>query len=60
MNTARFSKYVWPFFIIMHERLRRIQNNLVENLKFKRVRELKVFDPVITHFIVTCKNEIGC
>ena len=59
MNTARFSKYVWPFFIIMHERLRRIQN-LVENIKFKRVKELKVFDPVITHFIVTCKNEIDC
>ena len=40
MNTARFSKYVWPFFIIMHERLRRIQN-LLENLKFKRVKGIR-------------------
>ena len=40
MNTARFLMYVWPFFKIMHERVKYVQ-------QIQQVKELNKFTGLI-------------
>ena len=43
MNTARFLKYVWPFYNIMHERVKEKGNLLIlDSIRIKNVDTLVV------------------
>ena len=46
MNTARFLKYVWPFYNIMHERVNHITSNTLDVLSLSDY-QMSMIHPVI-------------
>ena len=62
-NTLRFSKYVWPFFDIMHERLNAKQSLLPKTfsaehaVSCQHLNHLRIFKR-LSEYLVKCLHKI--